>query len=161
MNLSPDVRYNLCNIKLLVVPVPLGNILTTVVLLTALVSNAHLLALGVDVKSAFILAPLPDKFKFNAAVKSLLTVVVPDPAPIETVVAAPPTFKVVATVFINANVDESVINDVVTVGDVPKTKAPDPVSPVTHDAKLALLGVVKNVLANAVKSANAAVPLPV
>ncbi len=61
-------------------------------------------------------------------VKALLIVVVPVAAPIESVVAAPPKFIVVAVVFANAKVVESVMREVVIVGDVANTASPVPVS---------------------------------
>ena len=75
----------------------------------------------------------------------LFTVIVPVAAPMFSVVAAPPKFSVVAPVFTKANVVDAVVRLVVIAGDVPNTKAPEPVSPVTAAAKFAEDGVPRNV----------------
>ena len=61
-------------------------------------------------------------------VRALLTVVVPLDAPTDKVVAAPAKLTVVAIVFANAKVVESVIREVVIVGEVANTANPVPVS---------------------------------
>lgn len=82
---------------------------------------------------------VPLTVKFPTTDKLLLIKVVPVPAPIFKDVAAPAKLIVVAVVFNNANVLLDVNKLVSNVGDVAKTRAPDPVSSEITPANCALV----------------------
>ena len=90
-----------------------------------------------DVKAAVMFVPLILYDLPDAKLISFLTVVVPVVPPIVSAVAAPAKLSVVAVVFNKSNDVLAVVIDVVNAGLVPNTKAPDPVSSVTADARFA------------------------
>lgn len=67
----------------------------------------------------------------------LMDVALTPPGPMFKVVAAPPKLTVVAVVLIKSKLTEPVVIEAAKLGEVPKTRAPDPVSSVTDAARLA------------------------
>ena len=92
------------------------------------VSPRVILMSSTETVVALIVVVVPLTIKLPLIVKSLLIVVVPEPAPMLTVVAAPNALTVVAVVFNNAKLVLGVVNDVVIAGLVPNTNTPVPVS---------------------------------
>ena len=82
-----------------------------------------------------------EKFKIEVAAESasvgLAMVAVPVVAPRLSAVAAPPMLRVVAVVLKASNDAESVMTEVLNVGEVAKTKFPVPVVPVTEARRFA------------------------
>ena len=111
--------------------------------------------------SPSVITPLASKVplavRVPVAVKALLTVVVPVPAPIERVVAAPAKLTVVAVVLTSEKVVEPVVIEVVMSGEVPNTATPVPVSSDNELRRAAEVAVVVRFEDASVKTAREAV----